>query len=166
MSEQLSPNSKPRFQWIDQAKGIAILTILVFHFFQNYPDATPLIKTLTDKIAAKLGFAAVDIFFIIAGFNIGYSLLKPAAVSLSHLDWLSWLKKRLIRLYPGYFLAIFFTLVLSFLGGQFKIKSGFNFILSLLGIAGYQFQAINPGFWFFTVILESASQFCKTHFEN
>ncbi|HAG80759.1 MAG TPA: hypothetical protein DCL61_06215, partial [Cyanobacteria bacterium UBA12227] len=69
----LNPTSKKRLHWVDQTKGLAILGIVLFHFFQNYPDRLGLVQIL-DRNGARLGYAAVDIFFVIAGFNTSYTL--------------------------------------------------------------------------------------------
>ncbi|MCF3607767.1 acyltransferase [Planktothrix agardhii 1033] len=157
MSSTVNPSQKQRLDWIDQTKGLAILGIIFFHFFQNYPDKLPLVSIL-DRNGAKIGYAAVDIFFVMAGFNISYIL---AAASEKYnlpkitTHWKSWLLKRLDRIYPTYFLAVLCSLFLYFIFGyQYRIKSSLEFILSFLGLAGYQWQSINPGFWFFTVILQ------------
>ena len=131
-------------------KGIAILAIVLFHFFQNYPDQINLVATL-NRAGAKLGYAAVDIFFIMAGFNISYVIALRAASP----KWKSWLNKRLSRLYPTYFLAVLCSLLLYIALMHKKLSLDLDFVLSCLGLAGYHFQAINPGFWFFTVILQA-----------
>ena len=157
MSSTVNSPQKQRLDWIDQTKGLAILGILFFNFFQNYPDQLHLVSLL-DRNGAKIGYAAVDIFFVMAGFNTSYIL---AAVAQKYdlpeitTNWKSWLLKRLDRIYPTYFIAVVCSLFLYFVfGHEYPIKSPLNFILSCLGLAGYQWQSINPGFWFFTVILE------------
>lgn len=153
MSGQIktSPN---RLEWIDYTKGFAILLIVLFHFFQNYPERINII-TILDRNWARVGYAAVDIFFVIAGFNASYVLASILENNPAKIDWKAWLKKRISRLYPTYWLAVIFSLIILFIFNGFKIKSLLKFILSCLGIAGYAFQDINPGFWFFTVILEA-----------
>ncbi|NEU73970.1 acyltransferase [Hassallia byssoidea VB512170] len=151
---QAPPN---RFNWIDRTKGLAILGILIFHFFQNYPERINIVSVL-DRNLAKLGYAAVDIFFLMAGFNVSYALiskLRKDGIDKIKVNWKSWLSKRLIRLYPAYLLAFVLSCLLYFFFGNFPRKSLLNFILSFLGLAGMKFQAVNPGFWFFTVILEA-----------
>lgn len=139
-----------RLQWIDQIKGVSILAIVLFHFFQNYPDQFGLVATL-NRSGAKLGYAAVDIFFVMAGFNISFAMAsRPGQI-----QWRSWLKKRLFRLYPTYLLAVVCSLLLYILLKGYKLQLDLKIVLSCLGLAGYNFQAINPGFWFFTVILEA-----------
>jgi peptidoglycan/LPS O-acetylase OafA/YrhL len=138
-----------RLQWIDQIKGVAILAIVLFHFCQNYPDQFSLVAGL-NRNGAKLGYAAVDIFFVMAGFNISFVMAtKPQVI-----EWKSWLQKRIARLYPTYFLAVGCSLLLYVLLRGTKLSLDVKLMLSCLGLAGYNFQAINPGFWFFTVILE------------
>ncbi|MFM2063396.1 MAG: hypothetical protein RLZZ507_3066 [Cyanobacteriota bacterium] len=68
---------KTRFHWIDRTKGLAILGIVLFHFFQNYPERTSIISIL-DRNSARVGYAAVDIFFLLAGFNTSYALISKS----------------------------------------------------------------------------------------
>ncbi len=151
--------SKNRLNWIDYTKGIAILGIICFHFFQNYPERTELVKIL-DRNGARLGYAAVDLFFVIAGFNTSYSFASIKA-KLSQGEplknnWLIWVKKRLSRLYPTYWLAIVLTLLIYYLFSQIKVSSVLDLIFIFIGLPGYQrFRTINPGFWFFSVILQA-----------
>ncbi|MBN3951813.1 MAG: acyltransferase [Nostoc sp. NMS7] len=165
-----SQTRQTRFNWIDQIKGLAILAIVIFHFFQNYPARSQLISVL-DSNGAKLGYAAVDIFFLMAGFNTSYALiskLQKNQIEEIKINWKSWLLKRLYRIYPAYILAVILTCLLYLLV-NIKINLNLNFFLSFIGIAGIRFQSINPGFWFFTVILEAylltplIFLFCKTH---
>lgn len=158
MSSQHS-TSKTRLHWIDQTKGLAILGIVLFHFFQNYPDRFELVQALY-RSGARWGYAAVDIFFVIAGFNTSYtlaSLLDAGKIrSLLQVDWALWLKKRLSRLYPTYWLAVLVTLLLYAVMSRIEIKSILDFGGILIGLTSYErFKTINPGFWFFSVILQA-----------
>ena len=143
--------------WIDLMKGSAIIGIVLFHLFQNYPDPSRLVENFA-KIGAQVGFAGVDIFFLIAGFNISYSFLKKGIHEFKffQFNWSVWLISRCKRLYPTYLLACIFVLLTYFVSG-YKICNplSFDFWLSITGWAGYLFQCLNPGFWFFTVILEA-----------
>lgn len=152
---QKSPRT--RLDWLDQMKGLAILGIVIFHFFQNYPVKMPWIVTL-DAQGAKLGYMGVDIFFVIVGFTTSYILAKKIDLErfeTTPIDWKSWLVKRLDRIYPSYILAVILTLLLYYFFPITKPFYPLNFILSFLGLAGYKFQGINPGFWFFTVLLQA-----------
>lgn len=145
---------KTRLDWIDRTKGIAILGIVLFHFFQNYPDRTNLVDFF-NQAGAKFALAAVDLFFAIAGFNISYGIAKSRPLEPSLKDWKAWLLKRIYRLYPTYILAVFCTLLLYQLSGYTVRYFSLKFILSSIGVGGYLLQEINPGFWFFTVILQA-----------
>jgi peptidoglycan/LPS O-acetylase OafA/YrhL len=156
MSDQTT-KARNRLPWVDQTKGLAILAIILFHFFQNYPERINLVASL-NRTGARFGYASVDMFFIMAGFNTSYvlaSVLRKNYDSWLNIDWKSWLKKRILRLYPTYILAVITSLLLYQAFGRVHVKNWMNFVLSCLGIAGYKFQEINPGFWFFTVILEA-----------
>lgn len=148
---------KNRFHWIDRTKGLAILGIVLFHFFQNYPERELLIKVL-DRNFARVGYAAVDIFFLMAGFNTSYSLMissiKAGAEEIKN-NWKSWLVKRLLRLYPSYWLAVICSCLLYYFFSRFEIKLNTRFIFSVLGLTGVHSQAFNPGFWFVSVIIQA-----------
>lgn len=148
---------RKRLTWIDLTKGLAILGIVFFHCFQNYPDRLDWVVAL-DRLGAKIGYGAVDVFFVIAGFNISYGLaLKAKKNKLKKITthWRSWLFKRLNRLYPTYFLAIGMTLLLYAIVNQSREYYSFKFLLTLFGFAGSSSAFINSGLWFFTVILQA-----------
>jgi len=150
--------SSKRLDWIDQLKGLAILGIVLFHFFQNYPKDFLLLSVLSQQ-SAKVGYAAVDIFFVVAGFMTSYGFLlkaKKQGITLDKIDFKTWLFGRLIRIYPGYILAVISSLVLLYYFKQFPdFRWNLNSVISFLGLGGSRFQMINPGFWFFTVLLQA-----------
>jgi peptidoglycan/LPS O-acetylase OafA/YrhL len=109
----LSPDilkSKQHFEILDGLRGVAALAIVVFHFMEMA------ISDFSKNFIAH-GFLAVDFFFCLSGFVIGYAYddrIKKMGV-------IEFFKSRLIRLHP---LVILGTVVglLSFLfdpfGGQ------------------------------------------------
>lgn len=150
-------NSFQRLYWIDRIKGIAILGIIVFHFFQIYPQSVPIIKTL-DTHLPKVGFAMVDIFFLISGFNASYALKKfDFSVQKAKNFWFTWLKKRLTKIYATYWLAIIYIYLLTYIfNGTIKLNSLTDFFLIAVGFPSYDlFKLINPGFWFVSVIVQA-----------
>ncbi|MHC5675696.1 hypothetical protein [Nostoc sp.] len=99
-----SRTRQTRFNWIAQTK---VLAIVIFHFFQNSPARSQLISIL-DSNGAKLGYATVDIFFLMAGLNTSYALiskLQKNQIEEIKINWKSWLIKRLYRIYPAYILV-------------------------------------------------------------
>jgi peptidoglycan/LPS O-acetylase OafA/YrhL len=150
----MTTTTPPKYlAWIDQTKGLAILGIIFFHFFQNYPFQTIQINGLY-HLGAKVGFAAVGLFFVIAGFNTSYVLARKLEAK-QELNWQEWLKKRLYRLYPTYWLAIAVTLLLYHLFNVERNLSLDKLFLIAIGYPDYQLnKLLNPGFWFFSVILQ------------
>jgi len=105
-------NTKPHFAILDGLRGVAALAIVIFHFMEwVYPDAS-------QNFIAH-GFLAVDFFFCLSGFVIGYAYDDR----IRQLGLAAFFKVRLIRLHP-----------LVLLG-------------SVLGLLGYLFDpfAAQPG---------------------
>lgn len=105
-------NTKPHFAILDGLRGVAALAIVIFHFMEwVYPDAS--------RNFIAHGFLAVDFFFCLSGFVIGYAYDDR----IRQLGLAAFFKLRLIRLHP-----------LVILG-------------SVLGLLGYLFDpfATQPG---------------------
>lgn len=156
MIQKQSVQTSRRLDWIDQMKGLAIFSIVVFHFFQFYPKELEFIAVL-DRSGARIALAAVDLFFVVAGFTTSYMMIRQLQkhnLSVSSIDFKSWLIKRLLRIYPAYLLAVFCSLFLYLIFNKFP-PFNLDLILSILGLADYKAQVINPGFWFFRVLLQA-----------
>lgn len=81
--------AKPHFILLDGLRGIAALAIVVFHFLEwVYPDAR--------HNVLGHGFLAVDFFFCLSGFVIGYAYDDR----LGRLGAGAFFRARLIRLHP------------------------------------------------------------------
>ena len=78
--------SKPRYDVLDGLRGVAALMVLVFHVF----DAC------SENIIPH-GYLAVDMFFVLSGFVIGYSYDSRWAEGLTVGRFF---RRRLIRLHP------------------------------------------------------------------
>ena len=59
--------SKPRYEILDGLRGVAAMIVLLYHHFDLYGMGSP----VTAKI--NHGYLAVDFFFILSGFVIGYA---------------------------------------------------------------------------------------------
>jgi peptidoglycan/LPS O-acetylase OafA/YrhL len=83
------PQIKQHFEILDGLRGVAALAVVTFHFMEwAYPDAS--------KNFIGHGFLAVDFFFCLSGFVIGYAYDDRIA----NLGVLKFLKLRAIRLHP------------------------------------------------------------------
>ena len=82
-------DTKPHYDILDGLRGIAALTVVWFHIFEAFATSH-----LDQRI--NHGYLAVDFFFILSGFVIGYAYddrWKKMTVT-------EFLKRRLIRLHP------------------------------------------------------------------
>ena len=89
MAEQYLP-SKPRYEILDGLRGVAALIVLAYHHFDIYGIGSPVTANINH------GYLAVDFFFILSGFVIGYAYDdRWGRMSL----W-GFLKRRIARLHP------------------------------------------------------------------
>ncbi|WP_134090167.1 acyltransferase [Olivibacter sp. XZL3] len=84
-----SLQSKPHYDLLDGLRGVAAISVVVFHFLEFvYPDYS--------KNFLGHGFLAVDFFFCLSGFVIGYAYDER----IKQLGLWQFFKARLIRLHP------------------------------------------------------------------
>ena len=83
-------DTKPHYELLDGLRGVAALTVICFHLFESFA---------TSHIDQRInhGYLAVDFFFILSGFVIGYAYDDRWGRGLSLGGFL---KRRLIRLHP------------------------------------------------------------------
>ena len=82
--------SKPRFEILDGLRGVAAILVVMFHLFETYSEG-PYFQILNH------GYLAVDFFFILSGFVIGYAYDDRWSKGMT--QW-NFYKRRLIRLQP------------------------------------------------------------------
>jgi peptidoglycan/LPS O-acetylase OafA/YrhL len=122
---------------IDELKGWAMLLVIIYH--------TAGMFGFNNWLHGEVG---VDIFLIVSGFTL--------ARSSRTLTWQEFLKRRILRIFPAYWLALALFLVLGvyFFGAH---RSATNIILHVLGLhafgKGEYFSDINDSFWFISLIL-------------
>ncbi|HVI43408.1 MAG TPA: acyltransferase [Chitinophaga sp.] len=127
-----STRSRPHFEALDGLRGIAALSIVVFHLYEFItPDYT--------KSPIGHGYLAVDFFFCLSGFVIGYAYDERAR----EIGTWQFFRNRLIRLHPmviwgsvigllGYVLDPFNGAAMVAQAGWGKLLSGFVCSLLLL----------------------------------
>ncbi len=81
--------SKPHYQILDGLRGVASIVVVIFHIFEAH-SAGPLYQVINH------GYLAVDFFFLLSGFVIGYAY-DDRWKKMTAGDFF---KRRLIRLQP------------------------------------------------------------------
>src|SRR5690606_38114950 len=101
-----------RLALLDYARFFAALSVVLFHYFYsgiNNGKVSTVDETWFSGIASY-GHFGVQFFFIISGYVIFFSLKNKGAASF--------MRSRLKRLYPTYWIAIIFTAFFAYLWGQ------------------------------------------------
>ena len=81
--------SKPRYEILDGLRGVAAIIVVAFHLFETY-SAGPAHQILNH------GYLAVDFFFVLSGFVIGYAYDDR----WDRMTAWDFFKRRLVRLHP------------------------------------------------------------------
>ena len=84
-------DSKPHYELLDDLRGVAALVVIWYHVFEGFATS-PVDQRFNH------GYLAVDFFFILSGFVVGYAYddrWKRRALTLT-----DFIKRRLIRLHP------------------------------------------------------------------
>lgn len=107
-------DTKPaRLAGLDTLRALAILLVLMSHY-NGFVSHAP-----TFGIIGSIGWAGVDLFFVLSGYLIGNQLLAPAARGES-LDLKTFFARRLLRTLPNYYavLAVYLMLPDSPIAGK------------------------------------------------
>lgn len=135
-------------------RGIAALAVCLFHFSADF-----LAKMASYNILLPHAWSGVEIFFVISGFVIPYSLLSDSAENISYGKYFL---KRIIRIEPSYLASILMIIVLNYISTLFPIYKGDPFSISsenMLLHLGYLvdfFDGIwlNPVYWTLAIELQ------------
>ncbi|MFA6062356.1 MAG: acyltransferase [Gallionella sp.] len=140
--------SEDRLISIDSLRGLAASAVLWFHL-TNTVNNYPISQILRDS--GSYGWIGVDVFFVISGFIIPYSLWCGNFVFRDH--WRAFFLKRILRIEPTYLISIIFTICLALVSNAILAKSVYTFdtaqlaahFLYLNALLGYEW--INPVYW-------------------
>ncbi len=134
-----------RYKSLDSLRGIAALFVLFSHYTYLY-DVIYGYKF--DYLNLKyLGGVAVQIFFILSGFLIYYSIIKSNS-------GIEFLKKRFIRLYPSYWTCLTITFVTVFIFGLPTLQVSFRDALFGLTMLPQLFGALKVDNSYWTLVPE------------
>lgn len=106
-------------------RAFAALSVAIFHFTNYYNGFDFLVDNVNQRDVFKYGAQGVEMFYMVSGFIIPYSLYK-GRYQLKH--YFHYLGKRLSRLLPPYFVTIGLIVLIGFglttylWGGVYDLK--------------------------------------------
>jgi peptidoglycan/LPS O-acetylase OafA/YrhL len=97
-SRKDQPAAKHRLIELDALRGLAALSVLIYHYTSVYPRLV-VARTLDFVPQIHVGYFGVEVFFMISGFVIFYTVSRAPAL-------LDFAVARASRLYPPYWAAV------------------------------------------------------------
>jgi len=121
---------------VEMLRGIASLMVCYFHIASDSPNflslANPVVRA--GVRAGRWGFAGVEIFFVISGFIIPYSMY---AKKYTPGDFLVFLKKRIIRIEPPYLISVLLIIILNYISTLSPFYRGASFSIDWYNAAAH-----------------------------
>lgn len=105
MTQNVYLASKPRYEILDGLRGVASIMVVFFHLMETY-SAGPAYQIINH------GYLAVDFFFVLSGFVIGYAYDDR----WDRMTVWGFFKRRLVRLHPMLIMGTVVGLLLYFFG--------------------------------------------------
>ena len=141
------------FDGFELLKGFSVLSIACGHWFRSI-FLIPVKLDVFSLFILELGRIGGEIFLFLSGMGLTIGLVKSQKEKHS---WKAWIKKRIIRLYPIFLLAIVVNIAFNFFlyGDVYDLNSiltkasGFQSI----PFSSINFWAIISHFWYITLIL-------------
>lgn len=113
-------------------RGIASLMVCLFHMVSGSPNYLPENNWL--RHIGSYGWTGVEVFFVISGFVIPYSMfVKQYAMG----DFWAFLKKRIIRIEPPYLVSIVLVVLLNYISTLSPYYRGAPYHPDWSNIAGH-----------------------------
>jgi peptidoglycan/LPS O-acetylase OafA/YrhL len=126
---------------LDVLRGIAVLTVMLYH-------ALDIVPNLHLRPILNSGYVGVDLFFVLSGFLITGILVRTRE---SRGYFVNFYSRRALRIWPLYYVLLFFTFVLlplihpqarAAVFGQSRPWQAFPFFLQNLTLSGQAFDTL------------------------
>jgi peptidoglycan/LPS O-acetylase OafA/YrhL len=146
-------NNNQRLLQIDVLRGVAALGVFLFHVAMSldFPKRTlPTINLFGEiwpNIPSVLSFGAtgVNLFFVISGFCLA---LQPLRRNVTAIEIRPYVRQRLSRIYPAYFLAILFSVFVANIRGiEWSLYDVFSKFFFLQGFIQKWNLTLNGALW-------------------
>jgi peptidoglycan/LPS O-acetylase OafA/YrhL len=155
--DRLEGQFKGRLQSIDALRGIAALGVVLYHAVLQTQNAVPgnvfrwPVKLL--QFVSSFGYIGVFLFFVISGFCIHLQWAKSRATGKPQtIQFGSFWKRRLRRLYPPYLIAFGLFMLMAALSTGINVTHFFVYdvvmhLLMLHNLDPHTCYSINGVFW-------------------
>ncbi|MDE6040881.1 MAG: acyltransferase, partial [Muribaculaceae bacterium] len=102
--------SKPHYIILDALRGVAALVVVCYHFGEGF-------ATSVRDQAFNHGYLAVDLFFMLSGFVLGYAYDRRRWESMTTADFI---RRRFIRLHPMLVFGVLLGVIAFLIQGSVK----------------------------------------------
>ena len=163
-------DSQKKLNWINAAKGFALIGILLNHFVElfgpgpwftnpdyNWPDLELRLQNIYPgfvRFIGWLGDSGPGVFIVVSGLTLTLSSLLKNRRSIA---WNSFISRRLLRIFPLYLTVHFIILggMVLLPGMVYQLEKA-PLLLSLLGLrfTDNLFFYVNPSWWFIWLIIQ------------
>ncbi|MCX6955387.1 MAG: acyltransferase [Verrucomicrobia bacterium] len=124
MTRAVATPAPGRIAALDGLRGVAVLMVVAMHFYARVPTPDGSLAHLVLRSACNLGFAGVDLFFVLSGYFIGGILLdhrtSPSLLPAFYL-------RRGLRILPLYALLLASFFVCREIRGLTSLEGGAYF---------------------------------------
>jgi peptidoglycan/LPS O-acetylase OafA/YrhL len=129
----------PYLKSVQTLRGFASIIVLLHHIWIFYPKI-PFLYLAMQKM-----YLGVELFFVISGFIIPYSMFA-AGYKLKNIGLFLW--KRILRIDPPYLVMIAITLIINFLLNRSNVISFYNLLLHIAYLIPFTHEKwVSNVFW-------------------
>lgn len=134
-------SEKRRVLELDSLRGIAALSVVLYHYTYRFNEKFEH-SEITKYFDFPLGHYGVELFFLISGFVIFMSVNSSTSP-------LIFIKKRVIRLFPTYWVSMIFTISIVYALGIDELQVNFKeFFVNLTMIPSFfNVKAVDGVYW-------------------
>lgn len=145
MSKEIQ--NKERIFGLDIVRAIAISMIVFSYAYFLIDNSNPFLASLT----GLLGFAVIELFFVLSGFLIGTIILKMyLSNSFNYISIVAFLKRRWLRTLPNYYVVLILNVILGISLG-YVLKDAWQYFFFLQNLTDYQITFF-PESWSLSIL--------------
>lgn len=137
---------------LDGIRAIAVLMVVFYHFWvvSGQPNLIIPFTTIDVTFLISSGSIGVDLFFVLSGFLLFMSFARSYYEGTNAPKYLNYMKRRLLRILPAYYLSIFLVITLDqtyFISNLNGLKHVVYHILFIHNFSIDTHGSINGVFW-------------------